>query len=625
MPPVSRPGRALLIGLDAHSDAPALRGSVNDVRLMADVIAKAAGITEIVLLTNRNATRAQILGRLDDAVGATGRHETLFVHYSGWGVRISAQEGIRPVRTAWRPHASSGERLPPHESYDSALVPYDGTTSDRGSMITYGELRERLRHAEGTVILAFDVPFSGTLLGDLDTARLAYVGAAGVDEVGYEFMTPDGVYQGTLSYFLAQALLRSPGATIGELFRDVAREIASRFPGQHPVLEGNADLRLGRSEQPAAVGVRVSARDGDQITLDAGAASGLSVRSQWSLHALPRGGAAETKVGVVEISRVTATDAKARVLSEAWSGAIAPGARAEEELHNYGDMRLRVRLNGSDDSAVFRELLAGAESLELLLADATVEPDVTVRVVKGGESVMVDGESEPRTFDAPTWVVEDSRERVVLEPRPTLSRAAYELRRDLAKLARHTNVVGLKNPNRRSALAGKVELHLMRRGAAGWEDAPADPKRGLVVFQEGELICLRIENRHDTPVHLTVLDLGLTMRISPLTVPSPVAANGRVDFASALFVPADFWRAAGFETIKVFATSYPLDVKALLFQEGARDIGSWGADGSSTELWQLLDMALSGRGDRESRPVQLPADQEWTTVEQVFELRRERR
>lgn len=618
-------GRALLIGIDAYESAPPLRGSANDVRLMADVLVRAAGFkpANIDALTDQAATRAEILRRLDALVDGSAPNDTLVLHFSGWGARVGRGEQSRRVVLPWRSPRPDGERPLADERLENVLIPHDGRPHDRESLIAHAELRERLERVRGKAIIVFDAPFAGGLLRGVDRERVGYLGATADDEVSYGITTPDGGFQGAVTYAFAQALLKTPGATLDQLFREVARDLASRRLRQHPSLEGNGAVHLDAPAEAAAAGVHVVSREGETVTLDAGGVACVTARSQWSIHAA--GSAepgSERKVGIVDIIDVTPTSATARIAYELERGAIAPGALAREELHHYGDMRLRVKLAESPMNAMLRELLEAAESLRLVGPDDRA--DVTVRVVGEGESVSLDGERD-RTFQQPTWVVEDGHERVALHPRPAVKRAAYELRNDLTKLARYSNVAGLKNPNRHRALAHKVETHLEREAEGGWVEAEPDRERGICVFTEGEHFRLRITNRYDAPLHVNVLDLGLTMGIAPMRFPSPIEPEHTAELVSALYVPDDFWRAVGVETIKVFATTYPCDMEALLFQVGGRDVGSWRSDGSSTELWQLMDMALSGRGSPESRPVQLPADQEWTTVQHVFELRRKGR
>jgi hypothetical protein len=133
---------------------------------------------------------------------------------------------------------------------------------------------------------------------------------------------------------------------------------------------------------------------------------------------------------------------------------------------------------------------------------------------------------------------------------------------------------------------------------------------------------------------VSILDFGLTGSIqlifprfdaSERLGPGERIATGSLE----LFVPEESRNLAGperepaeagVETAKLFASTYPTDFGALIQQDGMRGVKS--SMGEATMLWELLDMALTGFGSRRSRPVQLPTEQDWITVERVFAVRR---
>lgn len=69
---------------------------------------------------------------------------------------------------------------------------------------------------------------------------------------------------------------------------------------------------------------------------------------------------------------------------------------------------------------------------------------------------------------------------------------------------------------------------------------------------------------------------------------------------------------------KLFITTDEPDFSNLV-QSGTRGVRDTGAEG---DLYQLLEWALGDRGTREVRRNRLPPDEEWTTVERSFFLRR---
>ena len=88
-----------------------------------------------------------------------------------------------------------------------------------------------------------DVGPSGWLpLGE----RYVLVSGCSRDEKACEVEEPAGVCHGALTFFLSQELLKAEsGTTYRDVFEALAPRLSSRFPDQHPQLEGRS--RPGRS------------------------------------------------------------------------------------------------------------------------------------------------------------------------------------------------------------------------------------------------------------------------------------------------------------------------------------------------------------------------------------------
>ena len=170
-----------------------------------------------------------------------------------------------------------------------------------------------------------------------------------------------------------------------------------------------------------------------------------------------------------------------------------------------------------------------------------------------------------------------------------------------------------------------------------WGEAQPEAQSGMVVFEDGDQVpvghhqpppCAAIRQHPRSPLgrhfQLDLPEPGAINEVGPgkrlelatddgLSFPKErVARRPSVD-AEPL--------ATRVETVKLFATAYPTDFRALVRQEGMRR-GTESFIGETTMLWELLDMALTGYGSRRSRPVQLPLDQEWITVDRSFALLR---
>ncbi|HEU4769375.1 MAG TPA: hypothetical protein VFS77_18550, partial [Pyrinomonadaceae bacterium] len=101
---------------------------------------------------------------------------------------------------------------------------------------------------------------------------------------------------------------------------------------------------------------------------------------------------------------------------------------------------------------------------------------------------------------------------------------SLRIRENLETIWRYQKVLELRNES--SSLKGKIGFELRKRGADGtWQAVDED-----TVFSDGESIAFRVINRAGIPVHVSVLDLGLSKRIGLLHPPasaSEMLAAGR--------------------------------------------------------------------------------------------------
>jgi hypothetical protein len=627
------PGRwALAVGIDDYPFGHRLASTANDVMLIKEILQSTFGFpaSQTRQLLGREATLGAIRAELDALLHQAAPGDVVVAYFSGLA--------------DLRPRADGSQQ--------SVFLAVDSV--DIAEAITSEELHDwlhRLAAITADTSLILDTSRGGF-------SRPARTGAGGYvvleacqgDEVAYDHLVADGIYHGVFTYSLGEALLRSgPRTTYRELFQEVGARVAALFPRQHPQAQGNVDqFVFGASRLDSPRYISVARRQRDKATLDAGAAHGMTVGSRWAIYAEDAGHAPDdsAKAGVVEIVTVKAVESEARILSEAGADAIGPGAPAVEETHDYGEMRLSVRIRTPPDHGGQREVLAKllTESELVHAAGPDEAADVTVHLVLPHAKADA-GEAVPQLehVTQPTWAAVDNTARLVMPPLPgDDSSAAYVLRDNLERVARYRNVLGLRNPNPSSRLLGKVRLLVKRQARDGqWTALEPEPDTSLPLLHEGERIGFEVVNDHSEPIYLTLLDFGLTGSIGQIYPspsagkPHPLEAGGKLQIGfhpvEELFIgfPDDFpfvrdpdaaEPLAGIETVKLFATTYPTDFSGLLLQEGLRGVVS--ILGENTALWQLLDTSLTGWGSRGRRPTALPPEQEWTTVERSFWLRR---
>ncbi|CCK80689.1 caspase family protein [Desulfobacula toluolica] len=110
-PPVIAASHALLIGIRDYAEAKDLEGPVNDVAALEELLTRTYGFSNenIVTLTDRQATRANILFELSDFSNKTDRGDFIFIYFSGHGT------------SPW----NSSEKKWGDDPFTGGLLPYD--------------------------------------------------------------------------------------------------------------------------------------------------------------------------------------------------------------------------------------------------------------------------------------------------------------------------------------------------------------------------------------------------------------------------------------------------------------------------------------------------------------------
>ena len=152
--------KALLVGINDYQSINDLRGCLNDVTNMRDVLKSLLGFTnaDISVLTDTRATKNNILARLNWMVNGARPGDYLVFHYSGHGSQIRDRDG--------------DERL--SDSLDELVCPWD-MDWNLGTYITDDELNTLFRRLPPNVLLEvyLDSCHSGTGLRDFEAGRPA--------------------------------------------------------------------------------------------------------------------------------------------------------------------------------------------------------------------------------------------------------------------------------------------------------------------------------------------------------------------------------------------------------------------------------------------------------------------
>jgi hypothetical protein len=665
---------ALLIGINSYPNflpRGQLSGCIHDIEVMRQVLEKSFNFPEnhVVSLTDEQATREGILAAMKDLVARIGEDDIVVFHYSGHGSQMTDLEGDEPDGLDETIVPSDSGRFP-HENRDikddeiylwlkeltaktsTATLIFDcchsGTIvrDDFGGAVRWVEAD--LRHAEDLPPSPIPQAFRGGLDGGRDVGpsgwlplgqRYVLVSGCSRDEKACEVEEPAGVCHGALTFFLSQELLKAEsGTTYRDVFEALAPRLSSRFSDQHPQLEGARDLQVfGVDRIEPMKFVPIVLRSTDRVILGGGAACGLTEGSEWAVYPASTKSIApgDEPLGVVSLTSVKAVTSEARLLREVQPGAVVAGLRAVEQNHAF-ETRMPVEVVAPPGQDV-HALLDGLDASKLL---RRAQPDGFAKVriyLLAPRSVVAKEDPVPMLgpLREETWVVigEDGDLLMPLHHRyePGVVRLLLD---NLEKVARYRLTADLRNDS--SALKGKVDFELFRKTPLALETPELDADN-RPLFYEGDSVAMKIVNRHDAPLFVYILDLGLTGRIH-LAYPPPGAVDSLLPGQTLevgsqpgreinLFIPDEFpYPAAahgdgveGIETLKLLVTTHPADFQPL-FQSGVRE------GGPSGSLGGLLLTTFGGGGyagpDRDMSRSEVQVPEDWISIERSFRVRR---
>ncbi|MBD2452334.1 caspase family protein [Nostoc sp. FACHB-152] len=675
---------ALLIGINKYPRLDAryqLSGCVNDVQLINKVLQENFSFPEknITLLLDEEATRQGILKALQELIYHVNQNDIVVIHYSGHGSRMTDREGDKPdgMDETIMPHDTGRA---PHENRDitddelyewllrlSEKTPYITLIFD--SCHSGGIVREPFG-ANDRWVESDTRPIEQLPPSPLSTTRSSggardigssgwlpmsdrYVLIAGCTaaESSWEYWKQEGNSQighGALTYFLCQELRSiQSDTTYRDIFQRVSTQVTGYKSVQHPQMEGAQDREFFYVDdiEPMRF-VSIVNRKDNKVILGAGAAHGMTEKSEWAIyHETTKQIGNETlKLGKVKITAVRAVTSDAQILEENQVGVITVGSRATEEAHFYGEMSLKVNIQVPPDyDAAKKELIELIKESKLLrFAQEGETADVMVYIIAPRSEVSSDAPvPQLGVVNQPTWVLVGNSGQVLMPTCPVdRVGATTTLRENLEKIVRCKSVLALENPNSQSLLKNKVKLTLKQQAGDGnWIEAQPDKNSGQIVFENGDRLILEVENLHNASIYIYILDLGLAYgvtQIYPIKGANQEFQPGKHNIGIRqnehieLYLPEKFPYVSssndgslvgGIETFKLFATTYPTDFSWLL-NEGVRQGFGEQLPNINKPLEQLLDIALTGNGNREARVITLSANEEWITVQSSFWLRR---
>jgi hypothetical protein len=681
--------QGLLVGINVYrhfGEQQQLTGCVNDVGAMTEVLRERFGFPPgaLTVLQNEQGTREGILGALAGLEHQTGPGDVVVFYYSGHGSRVRAPHRPSGWARSIVPHDSGRTPCENRDITDEEIharvlelhrkTPYITLIFDScfsGGLLNLRLVRARsgerakIRTVEADPrprepLAAFrfgrrDSGFSGEGPSGWPSPGERYVLLAGcrMDQYSFELKehTDAARAHGALTYYLCKQLEKKarPDRTRQDVtYRDVFEPVAIRvrratasYGLQQPQLEGARDRELfGSGSLPGRQFVPVVERSRNRVVLGAGAAHGLAAGSRWDVYpsGTRRSGRSTPRAGLVEVREVGSVTAEAEITLEVGHRALGAGCRAFEHAPAQKD-RWGVRVEG--DAGEVRRLRA----LRQRLADSRLLRPAADGEPAGARVVLLPARHEVQTADPvphagpleeATWVVlgEEGEILAPLHPAGEPEGLAWLLE-DLETWARYRRLLRLENRDPRSRVGARVRVELLRCPPGGKWQAAGGADGAPPVFDEGDRIGLEVRHEHEAPLFVSLLDFGLTGRIT-LLYPPPGALQvllpGRtLDLGIPAWEPIELFLPGGFpfaappagsgisgrEHFMLVVTTREADFQ-LLEQEGC-----------PTPEQRRTSPPLPDRGSatplrpRDAPPVPTREEDDWAAVTIPFVLRRQ--
>jgi hypothetical protein len=462
------------------------------------------------------------------------------------------------------------------------------------------------------------------------------------------------IRHGAFTFFLIQEINQATSvSTYRDIWEKVAIRLTNRFQKQTPQLEGTIDRQIFNVQDFQAMRyLLVRARQGLEVQLEGGAIHGLTVGSRWDIYPAGTKQIIEpqrARQGTVEIIAVKPITSTARIIEEHSPDAINPNARAFEVLHSDTETRMLVSLASAPsgyETAIEELRRALAQSKLLEVTDSARDARAVISIAFPDNVTSDDAASSPdKTLAEASWRVWDNSETTRMPQYPVAApESKLTIRENLEIIWRYQKI--LESTNEKSALKGKVDFILLKKGADGnWQEVP---RTGEVVYKDGDLIAFQVINRSEQVVYVSVLDFGLSKRIDVLypasgqSEPIAVKRSGGDDGMTKVGGTLSVGVVAGDE-IELFFPEQPTFLKtaaqgaplreqeffklivtterhdlSFLRQPGLRGETD---DAPSHPLERLIYLAATGGLQRDAR-VKLEPREEWLTCERAFWLER---
>jgi len=622
---------ALLVGINTYrypQQVSPLAGCENDAENMQALVTGKFDFKagDIKILKSAQATHEEIVKAFQDHLIAQAQQDDIVVfHYSGHGSQMKDVSGDEID--------GLDETLVCHDSRDPAGKVFDVSDDEINGLL------KQLSQKTKNITLIFDSCHSGTVSrdvsglareapkdkrqppatppayalsergmedeSDLRLKNVNYVLIAGCLSIEKSFeLRENGKEYGTLTYYLVEALKNAGAkATYRDVMDKVRSRVSTKYPNQHPQLEGAAadHYVFSDSTSLAQAYILASPRDNNTVTLQAGAVQGLTAGSIFDLYdpETKDFGPKQKPVAQVQLTSVAAFTSEGTRTGKP----IQPASRAVEREHQYPDLKLMIYYQGLSPSAKLRAIKAKLDQYKFI--QAVAEPrGYHLLLRQDGQQIVTEGGSATE-----------------LSPRVSINDPAVvdTVVSQVKQWTKWFNVLSINNPGS----ADKINLTIKVVDDRGVSRDPfANLGKAEDTLRVGEQFQFTVTNKSTRDFYISILGLSTDGSVSVL-YPFEPGANELLKAETSLTTEA--YRATLSQSrpdlksitdaIKVFATSKPVDFHSLVRPAVAGEVKG-GTRGFDDPLEQLLGQAALSLS-RGAEPVRIALG-DWATVSRVY-------
>jgi len=394
---------------------------------------------------------------------------------------------------------------------------------------------------------------------------------------------------GAMSWFLIQALKGSrEGTTYQDILDDVKFEVASRYPSQHPQLEGpGANLTVfGVDKINPRPYVLVKPQDAQNIVVEGGKVYGLRPGTILKVYP-PKTKDFEKKppVATVKISSANDFMAVGEIVS---GGPVQPQSRAVLEAVFFGETAIPVHVDVKQSASLqqIKDVLASMEALTL------VKDETKARLVvkqQDGKITVQAGDLE--VLAPPVPLAEQDHVARIVE--------------QVKKIVHWMTVLGLKNAE--SGIRIGLEVRL--------KDAPSGTPFPDVV-PLGTKLVYEVKNLDEQPLYVYVLDVSSSGKVTvlyPKGEQQELRPGGKIERQPTANLPPGY--SVILDVLKVIATTRQID-PSVFSQEAIRAASPATSKAAQDPLSQFLARAM--RGTKELNETEVKT---WVTVQKSIRIR----